>query len=57
VAIALQIEQNLGCKQLPLGCARIRPALQQIFAMPCSRTRPPSFCPILAEDGLPTVSQ
>jgi hypothetical protein len=34
-AFALQIAQNLGCKQLPLGYARSRPALLQIFAMPC----------------------
>jgi len=50
----LQIGQNRGCKQLRLGYARSLPTLQQIFAMPCSRTRPPSFCPISPEAVLLT---
>jgi hypothetical protein len=54
-AFALQIGQNLGCKQLPLGCARSRLALLQIFAMPCLCAHgPPSFCSISPEAVLLT---
>jgi hypothetical protein len=47
-AFALQISQNHGL-HLSAPLHSLRPMLQRKFAMPLSRSRPPSFCLISSE--------